>query len=463
MNHEESIIGKAWNKATEDTLLIELGSDKILQNNIDSKINNALKDSCGIWLLVGGPPCQAYSLAGRVRNKGIANYRIEEDSRSTLYLEYLRIISKFWPAVFVMENVKGILSANVNDEKIFDRILMDLSNPSEIFKNTVSSANEFQYDIFPVVDNNLDLFSTASKPGDYVVSADRYGVPQKRDRVILIGIRRDLITTVLPKLTKSVAPSVDEVIGDLPELRSGISVKKADDLNKIRIDDFDTWATLISNYSLQLMQEVKFDETSDMITSTLLTDKFLNLVSNIRKKSLNRGSEFMKSNLISQKSVNPLKTWYYDERLGGVPNHCARSHMPLDLKRYLFASVMASVLNTSPKLEDFPTGLLPAHRNATTGHFSDRFRVQVASKPATTITSHISKDGHYYIHPDPNQCRSLTVREAARIQTFQDNYYFCGPRTAQYMQVGNAVPPLLANQIAKCIFEFLEKADLIHG
>ena len=128
--------------------------------------------------------------------------------------------------------------------------------------------------------------------------------------------------------------------------------------------------------------------------------------------------------------------------------------MELDLCRYMFAATYAAIHGTSPKLDKFPPSLLPQHKNAkdvsegVRAPFMDRFRVQCADGPSTTVVSHIAKDGHYYIHYDPSQCRSLTVREAARLQTFPDNYFFEGNRTQQYTQVGNAVPPLLASKLA---------------
>ena len=134
-----------------------------------------------------------------------------------------------------------------------------------------------------------------------------------------------------------------------------------------------------------------------------------------------------------------------------------------DIHRYFFASCFALVHKKTPLLRDFPEALLPEHENAKdavvkgNGIFADRFRVQLRNHPATTITSHIAKDGHYYIHPDPLQCRSFTVREAARIQTFPDNYFFEGPQTSQYQQVGNAVPPLLARSIAQIVWNLKRK------
>ena len=156
-----------------------------------------------------------------------------------------------------------------------------------------------------------------------------------------------------------------------------------------------------------------------------------------RKK---RGGEF-----IAHESLPSLyKEWFYDRKLKGVINHSTRSHIRGDLHRYLFVSAFGLVQRRSPTLRDFPRQLLPAHSNVRRalggGNFADRFRVQLYDRPSTMITSHISKDGHYYVHPDPSQCRSLTVREAARLQTFPDNYFFTGGRTGQYVQVGTWSP-----------------------
>jgi DNA (cytosine-5)-methyltransferase 1 len=135
--------------------------------------------------------------------------------------------------------------------------------------------------------------------------------------------------------------------------------------------------------------------------------------------------------------------------------------MASDLSRYLYASSFAAVHGRSPKLQELPGALKPEHKNADGDDFTDRFRVQLRSRPATTVTSHIAKDGHYFIHHDPSQCRSLTVRETARLQTFPDNYFFAGGRTDQYVQVGNAVPPFLARQIAAVVADILEQAGLV--
>src|SRR5690606_31171569 len=124
-----------------------------------------------------------------------------------------------------------------------------------------------------------------------------------------------------------------------------------------------------------------------------------------------------------------------------IVNHDSRTHIGKDLLRYLYCACFGAARSgngrASPNSNDFPEILAPRHASWASGSFGDRFRVQVSDMAATTITSHIAKDGHYFIHYDPTQCRSLTVREAARIQTFPDSYFFVGTRTQQYTQVGN--------------------------
>ena len=279
-------------------------------------------------------------------------------------------------------------------------------------------------------------------PATFLVRAEEYGVPQCRHRIFIVGVRDDL--SIRPgQLHKHDAPSDGEVIGRLPKLRSGVSRRK---------DDTGDWQREVNQlFSPEFFSWIK-QEQPDLITIA----SHQHQDARYPKNRAAAKSYKLKANS-RWRVVNDL----VDERLGVLSSHETRTHMPSDLRRYCFAAIFSSVLRKSPKLQDFPDFLLPAHANVEEGKaghmFGDRFRVQLRDRPATTITSHISKDGHYFIHYDPLQCRSLTVREAARLQTFPDNYHFTGPRTEQYHQVGNAVPVYLARQIAEIVAEVLDQ------
>lgn len=423
-------------KAAKECWRLTLGDPETPVEKIDKKISDAINGE-EPWVLIGGPPCQAYSIAGRSRVGGIS----ESDPRVHLYKEYLRIIAQHSPAVFVMENVKGLLSAKINGESIIHKIVDDLKQPFILNPNT---SHKKKYRIYSLVkETQFDIFNEPVnlRPKDYLIESEKYGIPQSRHRIILLGIREDINVFKPEILTRKGPVPLKNVIGDLPKIRSGISRSSNDKYY---------WKNTIKGFS----QNGLIDDIATLNDGVLLK-KVRSIISSVTAPQKDRGAEFVRYNYSVGK--NHYAKWYYDNRLGGICNHTARNHMTDDLKRYLFAASFAAVNKRSPKLEDFPDNLLPKHKNAKTGDFNDRFRVQVADNPASTITSHISKDGHYFIHYDPVQCRSLTVREAARIQTFPDNYFFCGSRTAQYVQVGNAVPPYLAWQIAKIVHDIIKK------
>lgn len=428
--------------ALDEAWLDALGSGAEFDERLDQRISNVIAGH-DKWILIGGPPCQAYSLIGRSRNSGIKDYRLEDDERSILYREYLRILAKHQPPVFIMENVKGLLSAKVNESSMFERILADLENPASVFSDFQNN-HKYKYKICSLVKHpqkRLEESCTSHSPSDYVVKCEQYGIPQARHRVILLGIREDFADIRPGILVPQAVVNSEAVLNGLPELRSGLS-KEADSQKAWR-----EWIAFIAE------QEWVAD-TVEKIGQDF-HDKLLTITSDPIVSLFDRGSnQFLKC---TPSVREELKWWYLDKRLDGICNHETRGHIFDDLQRYLFASLYALQKKDSPKLQDYPRELLPNHKNALTGHFADRFRVQLSGRPSTTITSHISKDGHYYIHPDPRQCRSLTVREAARLQTFPDNYYFCGNRTQQYVQVGNAVPPLLAYKIAEIVHNFLKR------
>ncbi len=402
----------AWRASEKEVHKIELGPDTRSETDraIGIALGSAKKD--GPWILVGGPPCQAYSLAGRSRRTH--DVAFEADKKHFLYKEYLSILEVHMPPVFVMENVKGLLSSTHSGSGMFHKILEDLRSPAKgpgyaIHSLTVADAPEFL------------------SPKDFVIRAEDYGVPQRRHRIILVGIRNDLRVGLFPRLTMQPIVSVQDVLAALPKLRSGISK---------RPDQLDDWLAI-----RERAQQIAI-RTQNGRPPTRLS----------------RGSHW-----VSMSSALPLTTsldnWLVDPTLDGVAQHMTRSHMAEDLMRYWFAANFALREGVSPKLGDFPRRLLPKHANATAAvrPFDDRFRVQLWDRPSTTVVSHIAKDGHYYIHPDPDQMRSLTVREVARLQTFPDNYLFLGNRTHQFTQVGNAVPPFLAKSIADVIAQVFDR------
>jgi DNA (cytosine-5)-methyltransferase 1 len=462
-----------WARANDIVWKAELG--KISARELHKKIEDRL-DGARDWILLGGPPCQAYSLIGRARMTGVGHAaRIDQtrgidiekvrldrfskfakDVRHTLYREYLRIVAVHQPAVFVMENVKGILSANVSKDsvsrKVFEQIRRDLTSPSNAIEQD-QALSEMQ-EARGGRRQNYRLYSFVTEVTDrdvsdkeFLIRCEEHGIPQARHRVVLLGIREDMRGH--PEVLRRSDPvHVRDVLGNMPALRSGLS--KENDTAK-------SWLQAIRScfplyFRSQLAEEVVRERIFKII---------------IRKSiRLSRGSPFMKRPVPSVADAS-LRRWLTDRRLGGILQHESRSHMNSDLGRYLFASVTATHVKHSPRIPDWPKFLLPKHRNVEryrserggpAGMFVDRFKVQIWDRPSSTVTSHIAKDGHYFIHPDPLQCRSLTVREAARLQTFPDNYFFCGNRTEQYQQVGNAVPPFLAFQMAEVVARFLTES-----
>lgn len=401
-----------------------------IKRSIRAKLNGSK-----YWVLVGGPPCQAYSLVGRSRM--MRNPDFEKDIRHFLYKEYLKIISDHWPPVFVMENVKGLLSATIAGESVVGRIVDDLSDP---LKACTGKKNGPKYRLFSLTEP--DQACGEVDPRQFVVRSEEYGVPQARHRMFIVGIRDDL--SVKPDQLKSHSgPTVKQTIGNLPSIRSGLSRES---------DSAERWREIICGLDVRnFRKQLNGAKYAGNLVSEIRLFTDIELKYPESRSSLRYPGRF--------RSNHSALSFLYDEYLPVLTGHESRGHMASDLQRYFFCSTFAKVNKRSPKLGDFPEDLLPAHKNVELGRsgkmFCDRFRVQLPNSHSTTITSHISKDGHYFIHYDPIQCRSLTVREAARLQTFPDNYHFEGPRTSQYHQVGNAVPPYLARQIAEIISEIV--------
>jgi DNA (cytosine-5)-methyltransferase 1 len=297
-------------------------------------------------LIVGGPPCQAYSLIGR---HGVD---WENDHRLKLYVQYGRFLKEFKPKAFVFENVPGIYSAN---------------NGSH-FTHLKKYFRKLGYEI-----------------DDRILNAKDYGVLQNRRRVIIVGWRKDIQFS-------------------FPELKP-----------------------IVHNYTIE-------DIFSDL--SPLTPGQVIN-----KGKYRKQPSEY-------------LKQFDLSNGVDFYTQHISRPHNSNDLKIYKIAIQKWEDENKRLKYTDIPKKL---RTQKNTDSFLDRFKVVDGKGISHTVVAHISKDGHYYIHPSINQCRSISVREAARIQSFPDNFFFEGSRTAAFRQIGNAVPPLLSLALANGIKKQFQK------
>lgn len=331
-----------------DTVINETMSSEtmpLLFNKISSLMKQQSIDS--IDLVVGGPPCQAYSLVGRA----VVGESIVKDPRNYLYRLYLDVLRKYEPKMFVFENVPGLLSAN----------------KGRYFEAIKAAFNCAGYDI-----------------GYQILNAKNFGVLQSRRRVILVGWKKGS-NFHYPNFSEIPSEyNVSAILDDLPSIQAGESNNSYED-------------SKINEYLLK---------------------------TGIRK-------------------VDDVLTW-----------HQARPNRAQD--REIYKKVIAAWDSDKRRLKytDLPEALR-SHKN--TSAFLDRFKVVASDIPTChTMMAHISRDGHYFIHPDIKQARSLTVREAARVQSFPDDFFFEGPRTAAFMQIGNAVPPLMAKGIADRIKEEFE-------
>lgn len=327
-------------------------------NETNIEIHNKIDELLGankVDLIIGGPPCQAYSLVGRSRSET----KMEGDPRNYLFVHYAQYLKKYHPKMFVFENVIGLKSAK----------------KGQYLKEMKSLFSEKGY--------NVKLFT---------LEAVNFGVLQNRKRIIIIGWQKN-IKIELPDLEDIKVDKnflVQELLEDLPKIKAGGGA-----------------------------------------------DKFLNY---------------------KTESTNYLKQYALRNGVDVLTQHVARPHREQDKEIYKIAVQRWEKKQERLNYNDLPERL-KTHQNRTS--FFDRFKVVAADLPySQTVVAHISKDGHYYIHPDIKQNRSLSVREAARLQSFPDNYYFEGEReganrTAAFKQIGNAVPPLMANAIAKSIKELL--------
>jgi len=335
-------------------------TDKDIIEQIELEISGKSVD-----LLIGGPPCQSFSSLGRAKDdKGM-----QDDPRNYLFESYEKILNHFKPKIFVFENVTGLLSAKLGNEKTVNIILKKLGKDYKLIKS----------------------------PNDMVLNSCDYGVPQVRKRVILIGVRKNI----------EINPT--EIYNGI--IKTHYNPNSSDEEKKGK----KKYATVKDAiYDLPAIKPGEGEKVFD--------------------HSISSWNDYL-SKIRSKKDTIIL-------------DHVSRTHNEKDRKRYYEMSknkwTFTDLLEKKPSLNHIKKRV-----------FNNSYVVQFWDKPARTIIAHLYKDGNQFIHPDPKQERTITPREAARLQSFPDDFIFEGSRTQQYKQIGNAVPPLMAEAIAKSIKQVL--------
>lgn len=395
-----------------ETLRNRHGKEKVIEGDLTKKtVHEKVISECKgrVSVVIGGIPCQSFSTIGPRSGYGKDSEEFKDDKRDHLYREFRKIVRELSPNIFVIENVKGILSKKDNaGRKIIDRIIADFEDMG---------------------------YNLQNKEGEkyLILNAADYGVPQRRERVILIGIKREWRTIDVPLIEPT---HYDPDPGNGKESGN---------------NGFLPYVTLYD--AIGDLPEVKAK-----ITDTGLRGKQLARIKSLNK-SIENGHEripFDRKRFAEHLStVSDSGKRYFDfVRPNGyafIDHHVARSQQLTDIRLFRHMREGETARYFYTRKPELAKKLIKYKMDT----FTDKYRKQSWKKPSTTVFAHLEKDGNRFIHPE--QPRTITPREAARIQSFPDDFTFSGPFIKKYRQIGNAVPPLMAYKVGVKIFEIMRK------